>query len=276
MNPNESNDVTFCFLVTADLVKEHIWREWFDGLERLQFKFSVVVHCSLSHKPKIKSDWLKEHLLPDERMRDTAWGWVLSAMMSMYEHAIEACPAAWYSLHSETCVPMVSPAKFIDTFNKRKQHSFITHCKAWWNPLKVKRANLHLLQPAMHLAHSQWCILCHEDLCQMVNLSKTDERIKGVLSTLMRGHMADESYAAIMLLIINNLKNVINQPTTLVDWKRTPNGDNPHTFIAWTAHDETIVRHIRGNAKNEYMFMRKIGPTFPDHILRRCIFNESP
>jgi hypothetical protein len=28
-------DVTFCFLVTRDLSKEHIWREWFEGLSRV-------------------------------------------------------------------------------------------------------------------------------------------------------------------------------------------------------------------------------------------------
>jgi len=271
---NEANNVTFCFLVTTDLVKEHIWREWFDRLQQLQFKISVIVHCSPSNVDKVKSDWLKRHFLPHERMRAAAWGWVLNAMMSMYDHAIDACPAAWYSLHSETCVPMVSPEKFIEIFNMRKQHTFISYCNAWWNPLKVKRANLHLLPPAMHLAHPQWCIFCHEDLSQIINLSKTNKSIKNVLARLMGGHAAEESWAAIMLLIINNLKNVMNQTTTLVDWKRTPNGNNPHTFISWTAHDETIVRDIRRNAQNEHMFMRKIGPNFPDHILRRYIFNE--
>jgi len=272
---NGANDVTFCFLVTKDLVKEHIWREWFDRLQQLQFKFSVIVHCSSSHKNKVKSDWLKRHFLPDERMRETAWGWVLNAMMSMYDHAIDACPAAWYSLHSETCVPMVSPEKFIGIFNMRKQHTFVSYCKAWWNPLKVKRANLHLLPPVMHLANSQWCIFCHEDLSQMVNLSKTDERMKRAFNVVTRGHAGEESWAAILLLIANNLKNVINLPTTLVDWKRTTNGNNPNTLISWTAEDEAVMRDILKNSKNEYMFMRKIGPTFPDHILRKFIFNKT-
>jgi hypothetical protein len=267
------NDVTFCFIVTTDLVKEHIWREWFDRLEQLQFKIGIVVHCSASHKNKVKSDWLKQHFIPAECMRPTAWGWIVNAIMSMHEHALSACPAAWYSSHTETCVPMVSPEKFIDIFNACKQNSFISHSKAWWNPLKVKRANLHLLPPAMHLVHSAWCIFCHEDLSQMVNLSKTDDRLKHVLNTVALGHVADESYAAIMLFNINHLKNVINQPTTLVDWKRTPNGNNPYTFNDWTSQDETIVRNIRRSTKNKYMFMRKIGPTFPDHVLRMHIFN---
>ena len=43
---HDSADATFCFLVTQDLSKEHIWREWFEGLKRLQFKCAIVVHCS--------------------------------------------------------------------------------------------------------------------------------------------------------------------------------------------------------------------------------------
>lgn len=263
----EMNDATFCFLATRDLVKEHIWREWFDGLERLQFKFSIVVH---GPRDKIRSNWLKRHLLPDERVRKTAWGWLVMAMMSMYDYAVAAHPAAWYTLHSETCVPMVSPARFVETFNKHKQNSFVSYSKAWWNPLRMKRANLHLFPPAMRLVHSQWCIFCHEDLSQMVGLPKTDNRINQVLTTVMRGNIADESYAAILLLLINNLKNVISKSTTLVDWKRTSNGNNPHTFDDWTKQDETIVRAMMQNG-SEYMFMRKIGPEFPDRILRMFI-----
>jgi len=124
------------------------------------------------------------------------------------------------------------------------------------------------LPPHMRLAHPQWCIFCHEDLHQMIHLPKTDERLNDVLQTVTQGHMADESYAAIMLLAINNLKNVINRPTTLVDWKRTPNGNNPHTFVEWADADASIVRSIRHESPNEFMFMRKIAPTFPDHVLR--------
>jgi len=274
------NDVTFCFLVSADLTKEHIWREWFDRLQQLQFKFAIVVHCSHSRAGNVRSDWLKQHFLPKERMRATAWGWIVHALMSMHEYAVITHPAAWYSTHTETCVPMVSPEKFIDTFNHRKQHSLMSYAKAWWNPGRGwstnKRANLHLLPPAMHLVHSAWCIFCHEDLSQMVGLSKTDKTVGQVLNVLARGHVADESYAAVLLLIINNLKNVINQPATLVDWTRTKNRNNPHTFVEWTQRDEMSVCNIRKNVKSEYMFMRKVGPAFPDHVLRRHIFNDPP
>jgi len=269
------NDVTFCFLVTQDLVKEHIWREWFEGLEKLQFKFSIVVHCSPCNKNKVTSEWLIQHLLPDDYIcKNTIWDWLLTAMLLMYDYAVKTHPAAWYTLHSEKCVPVVSPQKFIEYFNKYQQNSFISYSRIWWNPFKVNRANLKLLPPTMHLVHSMWCILCHEDLSQMINLSKNNEKINEILSILIRGPTADESYAAVLLFNINNFKNVINKNTTLVDWKRTPNGSNPYTFNEWSTRDEDIVRNIRKSNSNEYMFMRKIGPTFPDHVLRNYIFNN--
>lgn len=268
------NNVAFCFLITGDLTKEHIWREWFDGLEKLQFKYGIVVHCSLSYKNTVKSEWLRQWFLPDECMRPTAWGWLVDAMMSMYDHAVQTYPAEWYTLHSDSCVPMVSPERFVEIFNKYKQKSFVAYDKIWWNPNVVKRANLRMLPPQMHLVHSQWCIFCHEDLSQMVSLSKTNEQIKNILSMVSSGHTGDESYAAILLLNINRLKNVVKKKTTLVDWKRTPNGNNPYKFDAWTFNDVESVRENRRMNANEYMFMRKVGASFPDSILRRYMFDH--
>jgi hypothetical protein len=267
------NDATFCFLITGDLTKEHIWREWFDGLDRLQFKHAIVVHCSLSHKDTIKSEWLKQWLMPDSCMRPTAWGWLVEAMMSMCEYAVQTHPSEWYTLHSESCVPMVSPERFVENFNKYKQQSFVSYDKIWWNPNIVKRANLRMLPQSMHLVHSQWCIFCHEDLSQMVILSKTNEEIKNIFDIVSSGHTGDESYAAVLLLKINRCKNVIRKQTTLTDWKRSTNGNHPYKFETWTYDDEESVRSIRRTA-NEHMFMRKVGSTFPDSVLRRYIFDN--
>lgn len=268
------NNATFCFLLTGDLTKEHIWREWFAGLESLKFKYAIVVHCSLSHKGNVKSEWLKQWFMPDSCMRPTSWGWLVDAMMSMYDHAVQTHPAEWYTLHSESCVPMVSPERFVEIFNTHKQKSFIPYDKIWWNTKIVKRANLHMFPSQMHLVHSQWCIFCHDDLSQMVILSKTNEQIKTALDILKSGHVADESYAAVLLFMINRLKNVIKKPITLVDWKRTPNGNNPYKFETWAHDDIESVRIIRKTNPNEYMFMRKVGSAFPDDVLRRYMFDK--
>ena len=101
----------------------------------------------------------------------------------------------------------------------------------------------------------------------MVNLSKTNDRIKRMLSIVASGKLGDESYVAVLLFNINRFKNVIKKSTTLADWKRSPNGNNPHTFVKWTPLDEAVVCENRKTIPNEYMFMRKIGTAFPDDVL---------
>ena len=264
-------DVTFCFLVTKDLIKEHIWRTWLDRLKVLGLNINVVTHCSPAHKVNIKSDWLKATLIPANYLCDTEWGWLTKATLSMYKYALENTKAEWYSIHSETCVPFISPEKFIENFHLYKQKTFLSHCKAWWTPTRSRndRANLHLLPSEYHLAHSQWCILCLEDLSAIVKLAEKEQQLTAIITS---GHTADESILAIFLFKINNFKNVVNKLTTVTDWKRTPNGNNPYTFNNWTETDKLAVAEMCADkSKNEYMFLRKIGATFPDEILMNFI-----
>jgi hypothetical protein len=260
-------DCTFCFLVTKDLNKEHIWRAWFDRLRELNFKFKVITHCSLNYKKNIHSDWLNQTVLPDEYLHETKWAWILKALLSMYKYAITHSPSSWYTFHSESCVPLISPEKFIENFIKFKHNTFLGHCKAWWTPMNCinDRANLHLLPKEYHLAHQHLSILCHEDLTEMISLSESDTQLTNIL---INGHTADESWIAIFLFKINNFKNVINKATTLVDWKRA-SGANPYTFNGWDENDKSAVAELRADVnKNEYMFIRKIGVSFPDDVLK--------
>lgn len=264
-------DVTFCFLVTKDLVKEQIWRKWFDRLTELGLKIKVITHTSPAQINNITSDWLKQTLMPRSYLTETDWGWVMNAMLSMYGYALENSPSAWYTLHSETCVPLVSPEIFIKNFQAAKQHSFLSYCKAWWTPNNAcnYRANLHLLPNEYHLAHSQWSILCHEDLTQMLTLAKTDVWLTSIL---LNGHAAEESFIAVFLYKINNFKNVIQKLTTITDWKRTPNGNNPYTFMGWTDADKAAVAEMCADkTKTDYMFLRKVGATFPNAVLNEWL-----
>ena len=87
-------------------------------------------------------------------------------------------------------------------------------------------------------------------------------------TTLLKGHAAEESFLAIFLYKINNFKNVIQKATTLVDWARSVGGGSPYTFHDWTAEDEKVVAALRAEKDQNYLFMRKIGATFPDEVLR--------
>jgi hypothetical protein len=264
--------VTFCFLVTRDLVKEHIWRQWFDRLAALDFKFNIITHVSPVQKDLVCSDWLRQTLLPDNYLCDTAWAWLMQAELALYNYAVRYKPAAWYTLHSESCVPFVTPEKFIEQFKQYKAHTFLSYSKAWWTPTPVPndRANLHLLPTDYHWAHPQWSILCHADLEKLLELAATDQDLTAIL---LKGHTADESFLAIYLYKINNFQNVINKATTLVDWKRAPGGGSPYVFHDWIEADKTAVAELQtGERKNNYLFLRKVGPTFPDEILREWLF----
>lgn len=263
-------DVTFCFLVTKDLVKEQSWRKWFDRLRELNFKFKVISHVSPSKMDNVQSTWLRNTILPADYLYETGWGWVMAAMLALYSYAAEHAPAAWYTFHSESCVPMVTPEKFIEQFHALKTQTILSYCRAWWKPSNNRpnnRANLYLLPSEYHWAHPQWSILCHADLIQIIQLTQADPAFTKILLT---GHAAEESFLAVFLYKINNFQNVLNKATTLVDWKRTPNGNNPYTFMDWTDADQTAVAELSADtSKNAYFFLRKVGSTFPDKVLNK-------
>jgi hypothetical protein len=264
-----SVDVTFCFLVTRDLVKEQLWRDWFDRLRALHFKFRVITHVSPAQKANIQSDWLQSTLLPETYLCETEWGWVMKAELKLYSYAVAHTPAAWYTLHSESCVPLVSPETFIETFVRFKNNTFLSYCKAWWTPLPIPkdRANLHLLPPEWHWAHPQWSILCHADLAHILAMALTDPALTKIL---IAGHAAEESFLGVYLYKINNFRNVVTKATTLVDWSRAVNGGgSPHTFREWAAADQMAVATLCAEKqKNNYLFFRKMAETFPDAVLR--------
>lgn len=260
-------DVTFCFIVTKDLVKEAVWRKWLARLQDLGLKFNVLTHRSPKFKENIQSDWLQKTVIPEEHLHDTAWAWITKAALSLYKYALENSPSEWYTIHSESCVPFITPEKFIENFKNYKKNTFLSYQKAWWTPTPARndRANLHLLPSDYHFAHANMCIICHEDLSKIIRLSESDKQLTNIITS---GHTADESIIAVFLYKINNFKNVINKLITITDWKRTPNGNNPYTFNQWTEKDKAAVDELCSDkSKSEYMFMRKIGQDFPDEKL---------
>lgn len=261
--------ITFCFLVTKDLVKEHIWREWFNELRRLKIKYRILTHCS--YPEKITSPWLRATLIPKEYIKETSWQYHSEASLSLYRYAKNMTNSCWYTFHSESCIPLISPQKFIEYYNTYKNNTLMSYCKIWWDPKKMNRANLHLFPEELHYANQEWVVLCREDLESLINLSENN---KELTYKIISGPGADESLVSVFLKITNNFINTINTQTTLVDWERTPNGNNPHTFIEWTEKDIEIVEKNKKKHK-DLLFLRKIGDIFPDDELRRIIFTDT-
>jgi hypothetical protein len=114
-------------------------------------------------------------------------------------------------------------------------------------------------------AHQEWCILCREDAEQIMQISKVRANVTEIMTS---GVCADESLIGVFISMINGFKNVINKKTTAVDWTRSINS-NPHMFNEWTEKDAEIINALKSN--NMLMFLRKIGPSFPDDVLLNFI-----
>jgi hypothetical protein len=241
--------ITFCFLVTKDLVKENIWRLWFDELRKLKIKYRILTHCS--YYENIKSPWLRATLIPKEYIKETRWEYHSAASLSLYTYAKNMTNSCWYTFHSESCVPFVSPKRFAEYYNNYKNNTLMSYRKIWWDPKKINRANLYLLPEVFHYANHEWLILCREDLESILNLSQNNMELT---RQMISAPAADESLVSVFLKISNNFKNTINTQTTLVDWERTPNGNNPHTFIEWKEKDIEIVEKNKNNHKDLLFF----------------------
>jgi hypothetical protein len=90
---------------------------------------------------------------------------------------------------------------------------------------------------------------------------------KDFTNKILSAPAADESFVGVCLAFHDRLKDVINSRITIVDWKRSPNGNNPYTFTAWTSADQEFYE----SQKKEYpyaMFLRKVGPECPDTTIK--------
>ena len=266
---NSNNSITFCFLVTNDLSKEELWIQWFNELKKYNIFVNIFTHCS--QPSNIKSEWLKKTLVSKEYIKPTQWGFIIDATFSLYKYSIEKSDSSWFSIHTETCVPIISSAKFAEYFHKYKNNSLLDYCKIWWDPTKINRGNLHFIPKEHHYAHQQCCILCKEDIKQILMLAEKEKELVKIIASAPCG---DESIIAVFLSIVNNFENVISKRTTLVDWERTPNGNNPYTFKYWTDQDKEMVNKLKKN--NElFMFLRKIDKEFPVDVLQEFILSNS-
>lgn len=251
---------TFCFIVTRDLVKEELWRSWFADLDALGFKYSIVTHCS--NPSHILSPWLRATLIPVSI--PTSWQFHTRATLALYHHAFDTTESEWFTLHSESCVPIVSAARFVELFETLKYKTILSHQPIWWDANRIARANLAKIPEKFRVAHSEWCILTRSDLNIILIMAHKN---KDMMNIMMAGPAADESMVGVCLAFYDRLKDAVVEHVTLVDWKRSPNGNNPYTFNIWTVDDDAFVKDKR-TAHPLAMFMRKIGPEVPDHILK--------
>jgi hypothetical protein len=273
--------IALCFLINNKINKEDVWKKWID-----QNKDIINVYIHYKNYTTIESEWIKKHCIPFNSTVRTSYYHVVPAYMALLSFSINHdVNNKWFCFLSESCVPIISPEEFRNLFNAHNHQSILQWREAWWNIDFHKRANLALFTKEFQLGHTPWFVLTKKDAlnCLLYKQAK-----KNVYSIICKGGLANESIFAIILKTFDRLdgsgdggengENVINAPSTLIDWSRMTSSTSPYVFkyendIHTTYHN---INWILGEKKkNKHaMFLRKVDPSFPDDILEKMIYTK--
>lgn len=269
LTASASSSIAFCFLITKDLIKENLWKQWFN---RLPIDYDIYVHTN--NIQNIQSLWLKQYIIPNKYIKITKWGSLGNAITSLYEYAYIHKKHQWFILLSESHVPFISPLKFMIKYNIYKENSLIE----WKHSLDISsqswdaidRCNYHYFPKEYWLHHEMWIILTYNDIKDIINI-KDNNNTKIIYDTLVSGKIADECFIAVILKISNNMINILNITTTILDWEHNINSPNhPYVFNSYNDYNRKLLNQKRQDNDNG-MFLRKISNEFPDYVLENFI-----
>ena len=259
---NKTMKVALCFIISYEhiLNKETIWREWIEENRDI-----INVYFFYQDIKKIKSQWILSHTIPPKFIHPTTYYSVIPAYLSLMSFASAHDKSnQWFCFLTESCCPVISPAKFKYLFEKNHDKTIMSWKRAWWNVKFHKRANLAKLPPELHLANDPWFVMKREHVTLVMNYYKNKE---DVVRTICTGGVANESLFAIILFAQSKIsdKDVICSPSHAADWGRMSSKTSPHLFKEGNIVD---ISFIKNTIKNEnIMFIRKIDRHFPDEIL---------
>ena len=76
--------IALCFIISYDhiLNKEHIWRNWIN-----ENKDIINVYFYYKDITKIKSEWILQHVIPEEYIQKTSYFHVIPAYISLMNYA---------------------------------------------------------------------------------------------------------------------------------------------------------------------------------------------
>jgi hypothetical protein len=263
--------IALCFIISYDhiLNKEDIWRKWIEPNKDI-----INIYFYYKDLKKIKSAWIKEHIIPEKYIFETSYYHVIPAYMSSMNYAfLNDSENKWFCLLTDSCCPIISPKRFRSMFYKYYNSSIMNWRKAWWNVQFHKRANLALIPEEIRLGNDAWFVLKRENVLNCINFIKL---CPALTNTICDGGLANESLFAIIMYIHKQLEtaNVIQQVTHITDWSRMSSSTSPHLFRDATEID---IKFIDNSLEtNKYaMFIRKIAPDFPDDILNYYIYEKT-
>ena len=259
--------VALCFIISYQhiLNKEQLWIDWIKENQDI-----INVYFHYKDFSKIKSSWIKMYTIPPKYVHQTTYYSVVPAYMSLLSYAFHHdLENKWFCMLTDSCVPIISPAKFRQLFFENYKASIFKWKPAYWNITIHRRANLRLLKKEYWLANDPWFTLsrAHVQKCILFLVAKND-----IYKQVNAGGLANESIFAIMLQTFGQLSNhsgsLINTVNTITDWTRMSSPTSPYLFKNGDnlATDINIISNLL--KENPYaMFLRKVDRSFPDQAI---------
>jgi len=260
--------VALCFIISYShiLNKEQLWIDWIEPNKDI-----INVYFHYKDIRLIKSSWIKQHAINPKYIQNTSYYNVIPAYMALLSQAFhDDKENIWFSMLTESCVPIISPVKFRKIFLDNYNSSIIKCKPSYWNVTLHRRANLILLKKEYHLANDPWFTLTrlHVQQCFIFLTYK-----KKLFNQINAGGLANESIFAIILQTFNeitNNKRLINEPSSIADWTRMASPTSPYLFKEGTTDNINIIKNMLN--RNKYaLFLRKIDPQFPSAVLEKIM-----
>ena len=256
--------VALCFIISYNhiLNKEQLWIDWIEPNKDI-----INVYFHYKDINLIKSPWIKRHTINPKYIQKTTYYNVVPAYMALLSQAFNLdSENMWFSMLTDSCVPIISPEKFRKMFFDHYQASIIKCKPAYWNVTLHRRANLRLLKKAYQLANDPWFTLTryHVQKCFIFSSQQ-----KNVFSRVNSGGLANESIFAIILQTFHEITNnqrLINESSSFADWKRMSSSTSPYLFKEATDENINVITNLL--KENKYaLFLRKVDPEFPSDVL---------
>jgi hypothetical protein len=180
----------------------------------------------------------------------------------------------WFCLLTDSCVPIISPAKFRKLFFENFRVSLFSWKSAYWNLDIHRRANLRLLKKEFRLANDPWFTLSRAHVHKFIIFLATKNDIYQLVNA---GGLANESIFAIMLQTFDELTKpdkLLNTVSTITDWSRMSSPTSPYLFKEATSENINIISNLLKENPHA-MFLRKVDRAFPDQAILDLYGNEN-